>query len=87
MATKLTLIINDRVLKKANKFARERGQSLSLIIEEYLSTLTIKNEQAIPTETFTPKTKSLKGSFNAPRSFKYKKTLGEILLKKYITKQ
>ena len=84
MNTKLTLTIEQAVIKKAKKYAREKGRSLSDIIENYLKVIT--DEQVEDDIELTPIVKSLKGSFKAPDSFDYKKELTEILVEKYLNK-
>ena len=74
MNTKLTLTIEQSVIDKAKRYAKDNECSLSDIIENYLKTIT--RESSIEDETeLTPIVKSLKGSFNAPESFDYKKEL------------
>ncbi|MCE7044144.1 DUF6364 family protein [Dyadobacter sp. CY312] len=74
MNTKLTLTIEQSVSDKAKRYAKDNERSLSDIIENYLKTIT--RESSIEDETeLTPIVKSLKGSFNAPEYFDYKKEL------------
>ena len=40
MTTKLTLTIDDSVISVAKKYAKKSGKSLSVIVENYLKTLT-----------------------------------------------
>lgn len=42
MTTKLTLTIDDAVVSFAKKYAKNKGKSLSKIVENYLMTLTSK---------------------------------------------
>jgi hypothetical protein len=82
MNTKLTLTIEENVIEKAKQYAKTKDRSLSDIIENYLIALTNKNiKQEIE---LTPIVKSLKGSFNAPKDFDYKKELTKRLSKKYL---
>jgi len=81
MNTKLTLTIEQTIIKKAKKYARQKGRSLSDIIENYLKIIT-KDEAKSDIE-ITPLTKSLKGSFKAPDNFDYKKQLSRGLSEKY----
>jgi hypothetical protein len=81
MNTKLTLTIEQTIIKKAKKYARQKGRSLSDIIENYLKIITkdkLKSDIEI-----TPLTKSLKGSFKAPDNFDYKEQLSKRLSEKY----
>ena len=82
MNTKLTLTIEQTVIEKAKKYAKEKERSLSNLIENYLKALTTETN---PKEiALTPIVKSLKGSFNAPKNFDYKKELTNRLSEKYL---
>ena len=81
MNTKLTLTIEQTIIKRAKKYARQKGRSLSDIIENYLKII-IKDKAKSDIE-ITPLTKSLKGSFKAPDNFDYKKQLSKGLSEKY----
>lgn len=83
MNTKLTFTIEQSVIDKAKRYAKDNECSLSYIIESYLKTIT--RESSVEDETeLAPTVKSLKGSFNAPESFDYKKELTKELSKKYL---
>jgi hypothetical protein len=57
MTTKLTLTIDDSIILGAKKYAKNKGKSLSHIIENYLMTLTAKenNDETISPKIFYPK--------------------------------
>lgn len=82
MNTKLTLTIEHTVIERAKSYAREKGQSLSDIVENYLKVIT--HEEPKANNEITPLVKSLKGSFNAPPDFDYKKELKKSLTGKYL---
>lgn len=82
MNTKLTLTIEQSIIEKAKSYAKEKGRSLSDIIENYLKAIT--TEQKI-TEDILPLVNSLRGSFKAPESFDYKKELTKGLSEKYMS--
>lgn len=82
MNTKLTLTIEQSVIKKAKKYANENERSLSDLIENYLKALTKDNTQN--DVELTPIVKSLKGSFKAPKNIDYKKDLVNRLSEKYL---
>ena len=82
MNTKLTLTIDQKVIEKAKKYAKDKERSLSNLIENYLMALT-KESDSNEIE-LTPIVKSLKGSFTAPKNFDYKKELANRLSEKYI---
>ena len=82
MNTKLTLTIEQSVIEKAKKYAKEKERSLSDLIENYLKALTKDNLQN--EIELTPIVKSLKGAFKAPKNFDYKKELINRLSEKYL---
>ena len=83
MNTKLTLTIEQAVIEKAKRYAKERERSLSDIIENYLKIIT--KESVVDGEIeIAPIVKSLRGSFNAPETFDYKKELTKGLSEKYL---
>ena len=82
MNTKLTLTIEQAIIEKAKKYAKNKGRSLSDIIGNYLKVIT-KEEEKLNVE-IAPITKSLRGSFKAPADFDYKKELSKGLSDKYL---
>jgi hypothetical protein len=84
MQTKLTLTINQDVIKSAKSYAQEKGRSLSEIIENYLRAIVskTKSEKEID-EELSPFVKSLIGSAKGPIDLDYKKVLSEEINKKY----
>lgn len=82
MNTKLTLTIEQAIIKRAKKYAKQKGRSLSDIIENYLKVIT-KEESDTDIE-ITPLTKALRGSFKAPKELDYKKELTKGLSEKYL---
>lgn len=81
MNSKLTLTIDQSVIKKAKEYAQTTGNSLSNLVENYLKTFT-KDLHSPKKDELSPMIKSLKGSFKA-RSINYKKELESELSKKY----
>ncbi len=81
MNTKLTLNINQSVIKKAKLYAQKKGRSLSDIIENYLKIITSGEKVK---EHDSPTVKALRGSFKDPSSKDYKSQLQEQLSKKYM---
>jgi hypothetical protein len=82
MNTKLTLTIDESVIAKAKKYAKDKDRSLSDIIENYLKVIT--NQPNSNSIELTPMVKSLKGSFSAPKNFDYKKELTKALSEKHL---
>ncbi len=82
MNAKLTLTIEQSVIDKAKKYAKEKERSLSDLIESYLKTL--PDDSHNDTIELTPKVKSLKGSFSSPKKLDYKDELSKSLSEKYL---
>jgi hypothetical protein len=82
MTTKLTLTLEQHIIKKAKEYAKSRGRSLSDIIENYLKVV-VSEEANLEKET-APLAKSLKGSFKEPVDFDYKMQLARSLSEKYL---
>ncbi len=82
MNTKLTLTIEQTVVERAKKYAKDKGNSVSAIIENYLKVIT--SDKKIPEVELSPIVKSLKGSFTIPDDFDYKKELEKSLTEKYL---
>lgn len=80
MTTKLTLTMEGRVIDSAKKYARQKGKSLSDIVENYLKSI---STQEVTTEDLSPKVARLKGVIKLPEDFNYKKEIGNALVKKY----
>ena len=81
MNTKLTLTIEKSIIEKAKLYAKQKGRSLSDIIENYLKAITTDQRTL---EDVSPLVNSLRGSFKAPESFDYKKELSKGLSEKYM---
>ncbi len=82
MATKLTLTIEDKVIKKAKSYARQTGRSLSELIEKYLETLT---EEPLEPQQISPKLRKLVGSVKLPEDFDEKKELDAYFKSKHLS--
>ncbi|MFO0321780.1 MAG: DUF6364 family protein [Bacteroidota bacterium] len=80
MTTKLTLTTDDSVISIAKKYAKQKGKSLSVIVKNYLMSLTSKENKE---ETISPKILKLMGVIKLPNNFDYKKELTKALAKKY----
>ena len=73
MTTKLTLTVEEDVIKKAKSYAKQTGRSLSELVETYLETLT--EEQHGETLEISAKLKKLAGSVKLPADFDEKAEL------------
>lgn len=80
MITKLTLTMDDSVISVAKKYARQKGKSLSDLVENYLMSLTSKENKE---ESISPRILKLMGTIELPEKFDYKKELSRSLSKKY----
>jgi len=81
MTTKLTLTLDDKVIRNAKRYARANGRSVSELVESYFKSITESGNDA--SDELTPAVKSLMGSFKAPKDFDYKKVLREQKLRKH----
>lgn len=82
MNTKLTLTIEKEVIEIAKAYAKEKGQSLSELVENYFKLVTVDRRE-IKEEELSPKVRKLRGIIKTEKDFDYKKTLTEELSKKY----
>jgi hypothetical protein len=82
MNTKLTLTIEKEVIEIAKKYAKEKGQSLSEMVENYFKLVT-DNRDKVSEEELSYKVKKLRGIIKTETDFDYKKVLTEELSKKY----
>lgn len=82
MQTKLTLTIEQDVIKSAKSYAQDKGRSLSEIIENYLKALVSMSKEGGEKE-LSPRVKRLIGVVDLPADFDYKKTLSEEINKKH----
>lgn len=82
MDTKLTLNVDKDLVKKAKQYARNRGRSLSDLVEHYFRLLT--NDAATTDKDISARVKSLMGSVKVPEGFDYRSELSKQLSKKYL---
>lgn len=82
MSTKLTLTIEESVIENAKQYARQKGTSLSNMVENYLKV--VANESVCEERELSPIVKSMKGAFKVPEEFDYKEELSKSLSKKYL---
>ncbi len=80
MTTKLTLTMEDGVIDSAKKYARQKGKSLSDIVENYLKSIATPEDT---TEKLSPKVIKMMGVIKLPQDYDYKKELRKALAKKY----
>ena len=82
MNTKLTLTIEKEVIKTAKQYAKEKGQSLSDLVENYFKLITRDRREILP-EQLSPRIQRLRGILTIDDDFDYKEVLTEELSKKY----
>ena len=82
MNTKLTLTIEKEVIAIAKEYAKEKGQSLSEMVENYFKFVTV-NQKRIKEKQLSPKVRKLRGIIKIDDNFDYKKILTEELSRKY----
>ena len=82
MNKKLTLTIEEEVIDVAKSYAKEKGQSLSELVENYFKLLTHKKIDLNPSQ-LSPRIQRLRGILKLEEDFDYKNALEEELNKKY----
>lgn len=83
MNTKLTLKLEDNIIKKAKGYAEKNGRSLSELVENYFRVLTENDKnQNLP---YSKIVEELTGVIKLKRNFDEKKEYSDYLLKKYNT--
>ena len=82
MQTKLTLTLEKEVIELAKKFAKDKGQSLSELVENYFKLL-IEFPTPLESPTLSPEVKALKGILKVVKDFDYKQALEEEIMKKH----
>ncbi|GHV81490.1 hypothetical protein AGMMS49991_00480 [Spirochaetia bacterium] len=88
MYNKLTLNIEQETIKNAKIYARNQRRSVSKLVEEYLSTISSRNNENIEHTSLGPITKELVGVIkikeNKKNLIKYKDILADALMEKYL---
>lgn len=82
MNTKLTLTIEKEVIEVAKEYAKQKGQSLSEMVENYFK-FVIVGRKKIKEKQLSPRVKKLRGIIKTGGDFDYKRILTEELSKKY----
>ena len=82
MNTKLTLTIEEEVIKVAKAYAKEKGQSLSDLVENYFKLLTV-DRRPLKAEQLSPRVQRLRGIIKVDTPIDTKATVEEELSKKY----
>ncbi len=79
MDSKLTLKLNESVIERAKKYAKENNISLSRMIENYLQAITVRKNERIKT---SPLVESLTGVIDLDNK-DYRKNYTDFLSQKY----
>jgi hypothetical protein len=72
--------MEDQVIDSAKEYARKKGESLSGIVENYLKSITAREE---PNVIISAKVSKMMGVITLPEDFDYKKELGNAIIQKY----
>jgi hypothetical protein len=87
MKTKLTLVMEDEVIYNAKIYAKNKEESLSSLVENYLKAIAVSSKLTNPKKSNSKKSISLiekyRGIISLPEHYDYKKEIGLYLLKKY----
>lgn len=81
MNSKLTLKLNDRVIKRAKKYAKQNRQSLSSIVENYFRI--ISESEELNEIEISPNVLELSGIIDLPENFELKKEYKKHLEEKF----
>lgn len=81
MITKLTLTLDDQVIRRSKRYAKDKKTSISSLVGNYLNSLTLRQNES--SGELTPIVKSLMGSFRVPKDFDYKSILREEKFKRH----
>jgi hypothetical protein len=84
MYTKLTLSIDQNVIENAKKYAKNQKRSVSKLVEEYLSSISLPVDKKVEYNTLGPITKELVGIIKVNKNTGYKEILTDALMEKYI---
>ncbi|MBL0293619.1 MAG: hypothetical protein IPQ04_04935 [Saprospiraceae bacterium] len=82
MNTKLTLTIEKEVIDVAKVYAKEKGQSLSEMVENYFKILTSERGE-FQERQLSSKVRKLRGIIKVDKNLNYQEILTEELSKKY----
>jgi hypothetical protein len=81
MKAKLKLTIEDSVIDSAKEYARKKGESLSVILENYLKSITTMEE---PNLVLSDKVRKMMGLISLPDNFEYKTELSRAVAQKQV---
>ncbi|MFK7972579.1 MAG: DUF6364 family protein [Bacteroidia bacterium] len=76
MNTKLTLTLEKEVIAIAKEYAKEKGQSLSEMVENYFKLITVTRREIEP-EQLSPRIRRLRGIIKSNEKLDYRQILTE----------
>lgn len=82
MSTKLTLSLEKEVIETAKEYAKEKGQNLSEMVENYFKFITVRKPK-VEEKQLSPQVHKLRGIIKITEEINYKKILTEELSKEY----
>lgn len=82
MSSKLTLTLQKEVIESAKEYAKEKGLSLSEMVESYFKLVTV-NSKVNTKKQLSTKVRKLRGIIQHSEELDYKQILTEELSKKY----
>jgi len=83
MDSKLTLKLNKSVIEQAKDYAKKNQVSLSRLIENYLASLTQKENSSKKEIEISAFVKSISTGVSIPADLDYKKEYADYLMEKY----
>ena len=81
MNVKLTLNLNKDIIERAKRYARNKNQSLSSLVQSYFIFLSEKNQ--LDEMEISPNVKELSGIISLDQEFDLKEEYGSYILEKY----
>ena len=81
MNVKLTLNLNKDIIERAKRYARNKNQSLSSLVQSYFIFLSEKNQ--LDEMEISPNVKELSGIISLDQKFDLKKEYGSYIVEKY----
>ena len=82
MNKKLTLSLDDAIIERAKKYASDKRESLSEMVENYFRVITSNYEKK--EKKLSPTVQELLGSVKVPNDFEYENAKYEYLKEKYL---
>ena len=71
----ITLDLNEEVVRQAEQYAKQQGQSLTALVEDYLRQVTARTSASKP---LAPAVQELYGILSLPADFDYKTQRDEV---------